>query len=208
MTFIKKIIGLILVNKIGNIFENQKEGLVALEQGAAGYVEYQDIVIYSEFDFKDCFRHHVLGIARKGRPDDSYTVMAPADESASITEEEFKMVYEAILKNVRAQVVRKGFSMIYKIEFKFNPAKFKGYQYQNNNCSDFDDSRPVKLVCSDVKRIEFSKLQNVCKAFLLSDQEIRDIMAYYNASLLPDSDYKIRLIWVIGHSDLRSNWHN
>jgi len=206
MVFVNKIIGKVLVNKNGEIFENKKEGLAALEQSEAHYVDYLDLIIYSEYDFKDCFKHHVKGIARKDRPNDIYTVLAPADES-EITEEGFKIIYEAILKSVDVQSEQKGPVKIYKIEFKFNPDEYKGYKFQNNNCPNFDDSRPIKLLCGDMRIVTPKEFPKQFRVYLLSEKEVKDIISYYTASLLPTTAYKIRTLWVIGHSDLRSNWN-
>ncbi len=206
MVFVKKIIGKILVNKNGEIFENQKEGLAALEQDEARYVDYQDLIIYSEYDFKDCFKHHVKGIARKDRPNDSYTVLAPADES-EITEEGFKIMYEAILKSVDVQSEKKGPVKVYKIEFKFNLDEYRGYEFKNNNCQDYDNTQPIKLLCGDMHIMMLKDLKKVSGTYLLLEKEVQDIISYYNASLLPNSAYKIRALWIIGHSDLRSKWN-
>ncbi|MEM4263932.1 MAG: hypothetical protein QW666_03515 [Candidatus Woesearchaeota archaeon] len=147
----------------------------------------------------------MLGAGRKYRPGDIYTVFAPADES-EITEKEFKAIYENIIKNVDIKSEQKGPKRIYKIEFRFNPDAYRGYKFKNSTCIDYDKPKPVKLVCGDMNIIFPEDIQKVCGRYLLSEKEVRDILSYYTASLLLNSTYKIRDIWIIGHSDLRSKW--
>ena len=188
----------VFAKKEGDVFDDQTEGKIAFELDEAEEAEWQDILIYSEYDFKDCHWHHVEGEPREN-PDEIYDVLRRPGNHLSLDKNKFRKIFQDIIRNAPIQEDR--------IDFWFEPRDFVAYCFQDGVCKDWNAPQRAKLCCKNIKNVTLKQLKNIAKAFLLTYIELNEVLQYVASSFAGNSGYRIsniRNIWIIGHTDIRT----
>ncbi len=196
---IKKNIGIVYIYNDETVVEDQSEGEEAIKLGLAYGIPNQDWIICPKADLKDCYNHHVNGDPRKNNPDEQYTVLRKPDGKPVFNRRfEFEAEYKEIIRT--NDIKQKGPDYI--ISFNFKLKSFAAFIFQDGENITKNNPSPAKLFCRGLKVITEKDLLKP-KPLGLEKDEARKILKEIGKTKIPKSEFKIRNIWIIGHSDIR-----
>jgi hypothetical protein len=179
----------------GEVFKNQQEGRDAFEAGEAEKVKWMDIVIISKYDIDSCYNHHVKGRFYRKRPNEKYTVIQRTSKRA-VSEEEFMSDIEYFLLEIE---LKKGI-----IDFPLPEKLFLAYTYQKGQNLTPNDPRSAIIRFRGVRKIKSDQFLEFADIIVLSEQEIKEIETHINNSYKKNSRYRIKNMWIIEHTDVRT----
>lgn len=179
----------------GKVFENQNDGRRAFERSEAEEAVLQDILIYSEADFRECYVRHVEGEPHGNRSDETYSVLRRVGARQPIKMDAFRnILHNGLLAN---RIISN------KLEIQFKK-EFAAYLFRDGTCLNWENPRPAKLCCRDIKNITVAQLPVIARQFLMNEQEKKEVIQYISASFAKASGYRVRCLFAIGHSDIRA----
>jgi hypothetical protein len=145
--------------------------------------------------------HHVDGEPRKNNSEEEYTVLRkPNGLPEYKTSNQFRRTYELVLKT--RPIEKEGNN--YVIKARFNQKICTAFTFQDGKNTTRYTPLPAKLVCKDIKIIIQEELIRIKPRFLgLNKNEVKEILKKIAKSQMPNAQFKIRNIWLIGHSDIR-----
>ena len=179
----------------GEVFEDQEEGKREFEIGKAEKVKWIDVVIYSQADVDYCFWHHIRGGYDEERPAKEYTVLK-RKSSKPIPKAEFLDDIHYVFETSR---LKNG-----EMDFFLPEDEYVAYTFQQEKNITSTNPRRAKIHFRGIRQIIRKQLPKFAKIILLSDKETEEAMNYIDNSMIKNSGYRIRNIWIIEHTDIHT----
>ena len=152
------------------------------------------IIIYTENDFREFYRKHCARIPNDNK---EFTIIVE-DEINIPDEKEIRKLIEIALLDRKAFLERKN-TIITDIQ----KGIFKRYKVRKFfNRSFLEDVWEGMFRFRDVSKLKLKDLDKLFSKKIISEQEYNSIKNIRSSSFTLESDYAIKEIWLIGHTDV------